>query len=78
MQHWNNLVIKMYIFFHLVWVDQAAKCIVCEIHCKAIIIWFIGEACFEKSRNWIPSEYMILSFRGTHIIIQARINAVSI
>lgn len=40
----------MYIFFHLAWVDQAAKRIVCDIHCKAIIIRFIGDACFEKSR----------------------------
>lgn len=55
-QHWNNLIIKMYIFFHLVWVDQAAKSIVCEIPCKAIMIRFIGGACFEKSRARTTSD----------------------
>jgi len=49
----------MYIFFHLVWVDQAAKSIVCEIPYKAIMIRFIGGACFEKSRAWTDGDSML-------------------
>lgn len=49
----------MYIFFHLVWVDQAAKSIVCEILYKAIMIGFIGGACFGKSRAWTASDCVL-------------------